>query len=86
MRRAEQRSRGSESIRTPSGFGRLSTEEELSQVLAVLQDFSRSGWMSSEDDSIDLQATTDSSDTVLDNSPEADCLAEIMERKPTLKN
>ena len=73
-------------MRTPSGFDRLSTEEELSQVLAVLQDFSRSGWMSSEDDSIDLQATADSSDTVLDDSPEADCLAEMMARKPTLKN
>jgi hypothetical protein len=73
-------------MRTPNGFDRLSTEEELNQVLAVLQESTRSGWVFPGEDSTDLDAATHWPGTIADDSLEADCLAEMMEQKPTLKN
>jgi hypothetical protein len=64
-------------MRTPNGLDRLSTEEELSQVLSVLQDLVYSGWVVPGEDSVN---------TIVSDSLEADCLTEMMQRKPPLKN
>ena len=65
-------------MRTPNEFDRLSTEEELNQVLAVLQDHARN--------LMEPEAITLWPDTILEDSLEGSCLAEMMERRPTLKN
>jgi hypothetical protein len=73
-------------MRTPEGFDRMSTEEELNQVLAVLHEFARNGWVLPAEDSAHPQATTLCSDSILDDSAEAGSLAELMEIRPELKN
>jgi hypothetical protein len=62
----------------------MSTEEELNQVLVVLQELARNGWVLPGEGLADPEAQPD---TVLDDSPEAGSLAEIeMVRRPELKN
>lgn len=73
-------------MRTPNGFDRMSTEEELNQVLAVLHEFAREGWVLAAEDSAGPQENALSCDTILDDSAEAGSLAELMERRPELKN
>jgi hypothetical protein len=75
-------------MRTSSGFDRLSTEEELHQVLAVLQGVSRNGWVVYEEDSTESQETLLSADTVLaeDDSIDAECLSQLVAKRPELKN
>ena len=71
-------------MRISSGFDRLSTEEELHQVLAVLDGFAGGGWMLPEEGSADTQAIW--TDSVLDDSTDAESLAELMAKRPALKN
>src|SRR3546814_2264790 len=71
---------GSSDLRTPNGFDRMSTEEELNQVLAFLHEFGRSGWVLPAEDSVDPQMTTLWPDTVSDDSAEAGSLAEQIGR------
>jgi hypothetical protein len=73
-------------MRMLSGFDRLSTEEELHQVLAVLNEFAGNGWMLPQEDSTDPQATTLWADDVLDDSTCAESLAELIANRPELKN
>jgi hypothetical protein len=73
-------------MRKSRGFDRLSTEEELHQVLAVLHEFAPSGWMVPEDDSADPQATSLWADAVLDDSADAESLADLLAKKPELRN
>jgi hypothetical protein len=69
-----------------SGFDRLSTEEELNQVLAVLNEFAQSGWTLPEEGSPAPQAATLWADDVLDDSTCAESLAELVANRPELKN
>jgi hypothetical protein len=69
-----------------SGFDRLSTEEELHQVLTVLNEFAGNDSMLAEQDCTDWQATTLWADDVLDDSTAAASLAELVANKPELKN
>jgi len=71
-------------MRRLNGFDRLSTEEELHQVLAVLQEFSRNGWVTSEEGSAEsLWADAALGD---DDSVDAACLTQLAAQKPELKN
>jgi hypothetical protein len=72
-------------MRTPNGFDRMSTEEELNQVFVVLHEFARNGWVLPGEDLADPQ-TTFGPGTLLDDSAEAGSLTEMMESKPELKN
>ena len=73
-------------MRTSNGFDRLSTEEELHQVLAVLQGVSRNGWIVYEgEDSAESQDTSLSADTVL-TEDDAECLNQLVAKRPELKN
>jgi hypothetical protein len=68
-------------MRTPNGFDRISTPEELNQVLAVLGEFARSTWAS-------LGEEVDSTpwlQTPIEDE-EAESLAEFVINKPELKN
>jgi hypothetical protein len=67
-------------MRTCNGFDRMATEEELNQVLAVLHEFARNGWVLSAEDSVDPQTTSLCPDDILDDS------AELMETQPEFKN
>ena len=73
-------------MRTSNGFDRMSTEEELHQVLAVLDEVARNGWILLGEDSEGPQATTLWADTVLDDPTDAEALGELVAKKPELKN
>ena len=72
-------------MRASNGFDRMSTEEEIHQVLNILGARERNGWMlpggKSTPQTSDLWA-----DTVLDDSADAESLAELVEKTPELKN
>ena len=73
-------------MRRLNGFDRLATEEELHQVLAVLQEFSRNGWVASEEDPADSQQLWANTELADDDSLDAECLSQLAARKPELKN
>jgi hypothetical protein len=79
-------------MRTTAGFDRLSTEEELHQVLAVLEEFSRNGWTVPGSDSSDSLECASSADAALvelveeDETPDAESLAQLIAKRPELKN
>ena len=67
---------------TSNGFDRISTPEELHQVLAVLDEFARSAWASIEKNQLEstlwIEEPMDDAD--------AESLAEIVINRPELKN
>ena len=69
-------------MRTSNGFDRISTPEELHQVLAVLDEFARSAWASIGESQMEstpwIEAPMDDAD--------AESLAEIVINRPDLKN
>jgi hypothetical protein len=73
-------------MRASNGFDRLSTEEELHQVLAILDAFGARGWMASEKEAADPQTTALWTDSVLDDPADAESLAELAAKKSELKN
>ena len=64
----------------------MSTEEELHQVLNVLGDLERNGWMTPVEASETPQAGDFWADAALDDSADAECLAELLEKKTKFKN
>ena len=68
-------------MRTPNGFDRISTPEELHQVLAVLDEFARSTWASLGEQQVD----TPWLQTPIEDE-EAESLAEFVISRPELKN
>jgi hypothetical protein len=72
-------------MRTSNGFDRLATEEELHQVFDVLGELERSGWMLPGENST-LETDSLWADTILDESADAESLAELLEKRPQLKN
>jgi len=73
-------------MRASNGFDRMSTPEELHQVLAVLGDFARGAWTVSEQDQAEAQATTLWADTPVEDSADVESLAEFLMNRPELKN
>jgi len=73
-------------MRTSSGFDRMSTPEELHQVLAVLGEFARGAWAVSDDDPADAQSTTLWADTPVEDAADEESLAEFFMNRPELKN
>ena len=73
-------------MRISSGFDRLSTEEELHQVLAVLDQFGLNGWTVAQEGSAGRHAVALCADALEDDSADAESLAELMEKRPELKN
>ena len=73
-------------MRASSGFDRMSTPEELHQVLAVLGEFARGAWAVPEDDQADPQPTTLWADTSVEDAAEEESLAEFFMNRPELKN
>lgn len=69
-------------MRTSNGFDRISTPEELHQVLAVLDEFARSAWASLGENRLDstpwIEAPMDDED--------AESLAELVINRPEMKN
>jgi hypothetical protein len=73
-------------MRASDGFDRVSTEEELHQVLAVLNEFARNGWSLPGEDQAEPQETALWADTVLDEPAEAESLANLLAKKPETTN
>jgi hypothetical protein len=73
-------------MRTSSGFDRMSTEEELHQVLNLLGELERNDWMIPGEALETLQASDLWADVLLDDSADAESLAELVEKKPKFKN
>ena len=71
-------------MRASNGFDRMSTPEELHQVLAVLGDFARGAWTVPEQDQAEAQATTLWADT--EDSADVESLVEFFINRPELKN
>jgi len=73
-------------MRTLNGFDRMSTEEELHQVLAVLNALARNGGALPSDDSEDVPDFWD--DTLPDwvDSGDLGSLDDLVEKNPRLKN
>lgn len=69
-------------MRISSGFDRMSTEEELHQVLDILGELERTGWMLPRDTGTS-QTSCLWADVLADD---AESLAELIEKKPELKN
>ena len=69
-------------MRTSNGFDRMSTEEELHQVLNVLGDLERNGWMIPEEPLETSQASDLWAEALLDDSTDAESLAELVEKRP----
>jgi hypothetical protein len=70
-------------MRTSNGFDRISTPEELHQVLAVLDEFARSAWASVGDNQLD--STPWIEEAPLDDA-DAESLAELVMNRPGLRN
>ena len=73
-------------MRTSNGFDRMSTPEELHQVLAVLDEFARSSWTLPGQGYEDSRAATLWADTSEEGLADAESLAEFMMNRPELKN
>lgn len=73
-------------MRASNGFDRMSTPEELHQVLAVLGDFARGPWTVLGEDPSDAQATTLWADTPAEDSAGDESLAQFFVNRPELKN
>ena len=70
-------------MKASNGFDRMSTREELHQVLAVLNDLAQGVWAVPGEDGVDAQAITLSAD---DDSAEMESLAQFFMNRPELKN
>ena len=73
-------------MKASNGFDRMSTREELHQVLAVLNDLAQGVWAIPGEDEIDVQAITLSADSANDDSAEVESLAQFFMNRPELKN
>ena len=73
-------------MRASDGFDRMSTPEELHQVLAVLDEFVRSAWGLPAEDPDDSQAATLWADTEVEDPADVESLSEFVVEKPELKN
>ena len=73
---------GGPGMRISSGFDRMSTEEELHQVLDILGELGRNGWM------LPQETATAQTNCLWADAPadDAESLAELIEKKPELKN
>lgn len=69
-------------MRTPNGFDRVSTPEELHQVLAVLDEFAQSTW--ADPDELRIDSTSWLQMPIEDE--EAESLAEFLINRAELKN
>jgi hypothetical protein len=69
-------------MRISNGFDRISTPEELHQVMAVLGEFAQSAWPSLADNELD---STPWMDAPMDDA-EAASLAELVINSPEFKN
>lgn len=85
MQTGSQRRIGGWAMRISNGFDRISTEEELHQVLDILGELGRSGW-SLPGESSAPQNNALWADAFLDDPTDAESLAEILAQKPELKN
>jgi hypothetical protein len=72
-------------MRTSNGFDRMSTQEELHQVLAVLDEFAQSAWTFPGTVQADSLATSLWADTLVEDSADVESLNAFMNR-PGLKN
>jgi hypothetical protein len=72
-------------MRTFNGYDRLSTEEELHQVLAVLSALEQSGWMLTAEESEAL-AADDPCSIAVEDPHDVESLAVLTAKKPELKN
>jgi len=70
-------------MKASNGFDRMSTREELHQVLAVLNDLAQGVWAVPGEDEVDPHAITLSAD---DDSAEMESLAQFFMNRPELKN
>ena len=70
-------------MKASDGFDRMSTREELHQVLAVLNGLAQGVWTVPGEDELDAQAITLSAD---DDSAEMESLAQFFMNRPELKN
>lgn len=70
-------------MKASTGFDRMSTREELHQVLAVLNDLAQGIWTVPGEDEVDAQAIALSAD---DDSAEMESLAQFFMNRPELKN
>lgn len=73
-------------MRTSSGFDRMSTEEELHQVLNVLGELGLNGWMIPEESLETPQARDLWADVLFDDSADDESLAELVKKGPNFKN
>ena len=73
-------------MRASNGFDRMSTPEELHQVLAVLGEFARGIWTVPGEDPSDAQATILWADTPAEDSADEELLGGIFLNRPELKN
>jgi hypothetical protein len=76
---------GEPEMRTSSEYDRLSTQEELHQVLDILGDLDRVDWLLSEV-SPSRQANDEWADALVGNSDDAALLAEAIKKTSELKN
>ena len=72
-------------MRAFTGFDRVSTEEELSEVLDILTELERSGWLLDEDTSRP-QPSDLWSDSTRSECADPESLAALLSKKPELKN
>ena len=73
-------------MKASDGFDRMSTREELHQVLAVLNGLAQGVWTVPGEDELDAQAITLSADPADDDSAEMESLAQFFMNRPELKN
>ena len=73
-------------MRASNGFDRMSTPEELHQVLAVLDEFAPRAWMLPGEDQASAQAATLWGDTPSEESADDESLAKLMGNQAELKN
>ncbi len=72
-------------MRVFTGFDRMSTEEELSQVFDILTDLERNGWLLDTEPST-LQTGSLWADSTTGECSDPEALAELLEQRPELKN
>ena len=72
-------------MRAFSGFDRMSTEDELSQVFDILTEIERNGYLLDSEPST-LQAGSLWADSISAEYTDPVVLAELLEQRPELKN
>jgi hypothetical protein len=72
-------------MKASNGSDRVSTREELNQVLAVLSDLTQGAWIL-PDDEIEAQVMTLGADEEEDASAASESVAELFMNKPQLQN